>query len=447
MVIKTRHAFILLHIFFKMHSSFNIRVMVILQIRNSQTIYALFKLSSHLTLYPLIIFEFFIESVKQNDNMSLFKEIVSNFPIDRMSLEMTLPTPIITIFFMAVFEFNDTTGYNSKDITILLDIIQRHGVEYDPSVSTPRTWSKFKCVFKYEFKPVNTEQLARQRLQHLQQTSLKYQCRQVLMQKPFALNEAYAYAEAYKTMEQCAKVASNRHPSYVSPFNHTFSQPSFSYVNPGPTPMDLDVIQSYSRSDSSSSNNMSRVKCFHCGERGPIHHDCRKKLNSLQAKDRLGFWEATRSLDDQEVVKTGSIKKNQGIPVGLTRQGWCKKPLSPSVHENNVHVSNVQKLSSSRPSSIVDAAVGGRHKEDTDHGDILKVNELQNDCCHLMQLQASNDSDESLLLYGGSCIGKHMLTLLDSGASSSYVSPHLAKNCTTVDIEVREVEMAGGHKL
>ncbi|KAI9244135.1 hypothetical protein BDA99DRAFT_566388 [Phascolomyces articulosus] len=103
---------------------------------------------------------------------------------------------------------------------------------------------------------------------------------------------AYAYAEAYETVEQYAKVVSNHHPSYVSPFNHAFGQPSSSYVNPSPTLMDLDVIQSYGHGDSGPSNNMSCIKCFCCSERGHIHHDCHKKLNGLQAKDRLGFWEA-----------------------------------------------------------------------------------------------------------------------------------------------------------
>ncbi|KAG2221844.1 hypothetical protein INT45_003558 [Circinella minor] len=44
------------------------------------------------------------------------------------------------------------------------------GVEYDMTTSTPSTWSEFKHVFKYEFKPANAEQLARQRLQQLHQT-------------------------------------------------------------------------------------------------------------------------------------------------------------------------------------------------------------------------------------------------------------------------------------
>ncbi|KAG2214561.1 hypothetical protein INT45_010430 [Circinella minor] len=34
------------------------------------------------------------------------------------------------------------------------------GVEYDMTTSTPSTWSEFKRVFKYEFKPANAEQLA-----------------------------------------------------------------------------------------------------------------------------------------------------------------------------------------------------------------------------------------------------------------------------------------------
>ncbi|KAG2213216.1 hypothetical protein INT45_005520 [Circinella minor] len=96
---------------------------------------------------------------------------------------------------------------------------------------------------------------------------------------------------------------------------------------------------------------------------------------------------------------------------------------------------------------MVEATEGGQHKEDTDHGDILEVNKLQEDCCRLMQLQACKDGSESLPLYDGSCAGKRMLVLLDSGASSSYISPNMVKNLEMVQVEAREVETAGGHRL
>ncbi|KAG2212005.1 hypothetical protein INT45_005507 [Circinella minor] len=205
-------------------------------------------------------------------------------------------------------------------VTLLRDgaAIWWRGVEYDMTSSTPSTWSEFKHIFKYEFKPANAEQLARQRLQQLHQTGLveqyvrefhslmpelpdmdtkdalfnfvqglKYQCRlQVLMQKPFSLSEAYAYAEAYETAEQCAKVA-NRRPTNFSPFNKSFGQPSSSYVNQGPTPMDLDAIKSANhRYDGSSgggsynsryNDGSNRVKCFKCGERGHMRRDYKKR--------------------------------------------------------------------------------------------------------------------------------------------------------------------------
>ncbi|KAG2213215.1 hypothetical protein INT45_005519 [Circinella minor] len=217
-------------------------------------------------------------------------------------------------------------------VTLLCDGVATwwRGVEYDMMTLTPSTWSEFKHVFKYEFKPANAEQLARQRLQQLHQTGsveqyvwefhslmpelpdmdtkdalfnfvqgLKYQCRlQVLMQKPFSLSEAYAYAEAYETAEQCAKVA-NRRPTNFSPFNKSFGQPSSSYVNQGPTPMDLDAIKPAGRRYGGSSGGGSynsryndgsnRVKCFKCGEQGHMRRDC-KKRNQENRHGKQDFW-------------------------------------------------------------------------------------------------------------------------------------------------------------
>ncbi|KAG2209354.1 hypothetical protein INT45_002604, partial [Circinella minor] len=123
----------------------------------------------------------------------------------------------------------------------------------------------------------------------------------------------------------------------------------------------------------------------------------------------------------------------------------CRSTPS-SVHEIQVP-SSVQKSLSMCQKSTVEATEGGQHKEDTDHDDILEVNKLQEDCCRIMQLQACKDGSESLPLYDGSCAGKCMLVLLDSGASSSYISPNMVKNLETVQVEAREVETAGGHRL
>ena len=88
---------------------------------------------------------------------------------------------------------------------------------------------------------------------------LKYQCcLQVLMQKPFLLSKAYAYAEAYEIAKQYAKVSNNQRQSNFPPFNKSFGQPSSSYVNHGPTPIDLDAIKPvdhhYGRSNGGGSN-------------------------------------------------------------------------------------------------------------------------------------------------------------------------------------------------
>ncbi|KAG2216042.1 hypothetical protein INT45_007163 [Circinella minor] len=313
------------------------------------------------------------------------------------------------------------------------------GVEYDMTTSTPSTWSEFKHVFKYEFKPANAEQqLARQRLQQLQQTStveqyvhefrslmpelpdmntkdalfnfmqgLKYQCRlQVLMQKPFSLSEAYAYAEAYETAEQCAKIA-NRRPTNFSPFNKSFGQLSSSYVNQGPTPIDLDATK---LADSGFSAHAQSVE-------GLFVHQNSESLNKKKGR----WW------------TKGSESRKKGTLVGLTRCDQTTRSTPSSVHEIQVP-SSVQKSSSMCQKSMVEATEGGQHKEDTDHGDIL-------------ELRACKDGSESLLLYDGSCAGKRMLVLLNSGASSSYISPNMVKNLEMVQVEAREVETAGGHRL
>ncbi|KAG2208837.1 hypothetical protein INT45_009766 [Circinella minor] len=326
-------------------------------------------------------------------------------------------------------------------VTLLCDGIAMwwHGVEYDRLTSILSTWSKFKRVFNtieqyvHEFHLLMPELLdmdTKVTLFNFVQ-GLKYQCRlQVLMQKPFSLSEAYAYTEAYKTVEQCAKVA-NRHPTNFSPFNKLFGQLLSSYINQGPTPMDLDTIKLVDRQYGGSSGGGSynswyndgsnQVKCFKCGERGYMRRDCR--------------W-----------LTKGSESRKKGTPAGLTRCDQTTRSTPSSVHEIQVP-SSIQKSSSMCQKSMVEASEGGQHKEDTDHGDILEVNKLQEDCCQLMQLQACKDGSESLLLYDGSYAGKRMLVILDSGASSSYISPNIVTNLEMVQVEAREVETAGGHRL
>ncbi|KAG2216102.1 hypothetical protein INT45_001364 [Circinella minor] len=114
------------------------------------------------------------------------------------------------------------------------------------------------------------------------------------MQKPFSLSEAYAYAEAHETAEQCAKV-SDHHPLNFSPFNKSFGQSSPSFGNQGPTPMDLDAIRpanchydgsSSGRSYGSQLNDgTNRIKCFKYGECGHMRCDCKKRYQeNCQAK-------------------------------------------------------------------------------------------------------------------------------------------------------------------
>ena len=102
------------------------------------------------------------------------------------------------------------------------------------------------------------------------------------MQKPFLLSEAYAYAKAYETAEQCIKVSNNWRQSNFSPFNKSFGQLSSLYVNHGPTPMELRAIKlvdhRYGTSNGGrSTDGIMWVKCFKCGELGHIRRDCKSR--------------------------------------------------------------------------------------------------------------------------------------------------------------------------
>lgn len=171
-------------------------------------------------------------------------------------------------------------------------------LENDNTVATPRDWNQFSLAFRTEFKPENTEQLARQKLQELQQrttvssyirvfrdtmlelpemdvkdalfvftNSLKYQVKlHVLMNKPDSLHKAYELAEAFEAA-QC--VARGFHtPRFGNQFGfHNRNM----HITQGPTPMELDAVTTTPR-------DRSRVRCFRCGRTGHYRRECRQKI-------------------------------------------------------------------------------------------------------------------------------------------------------------------------
>lgn len=60
-------------------------------------------------------------------------------------------------------------------------------------------------------------------------------------------------------------------------------------------------------------------------------------------------------------------------------------------------------------------------------------------------LESLNAINSDLPLYLMSCNGRSVKVLLDSGASCSYVSPHLAVGCSVRNVAARQAETAGGH--
>ncbi|KAG0162091.1 hypothetical protein DFQ30_003830, partial [Apophysomyces sp. BC1015] len=70
---------------------------------------------------------------------------------------------------------------------------------------------------------------------------------------------------------------------------------------------------------------------------------------------------------------------------------------------------------------------------------------LKADKEHLNALNAMCTTD--LPLYSIKCNGQPITVLLDTGAGSSYITPWLVQGLPAQEVEGREVETAGGHKL
>lgn len=94
---------------------------------------------------------------------------------------------------------------------------------------------------------------------------------------------------------------------------------------------------------------------------------------------------------------------------------------------------------------LEEAAEGSQHDDDAVHVALIEEKKLQQDGCHLEELNSY--AGGSLPLYGGRMKNKKFLALIDTGASASYVSSRLCKDLVSMDVSTRDVETAGGHRL
>ncbi|KAL1925879.1 hypothetical protein VTP01DRAFT_7269 [Rhizomucor pusillus] len=105
------------------------------------------------------------------------------------------------------------------------------------------------------------------------------------------------------------------------------------------------------------------------------------------------------------------------------------------------------KESSVEQVHVVEATEGGQHRIVAVPEADVEVNRLQEDVIRLEGVYSCATPGESLPLYGGTCVKKRILALLDSGASSSYISSQFPKSIDSYDIDPRSVETAGEHRL
>lgn len=182
-------------------------------------------------------------------------------------------------------------------------------LEGDINVATPCDWDQFCDAFRTEFKPENAEQLARQKLQELQQRStvssyvrvfrdtmlelpemdvkdalfvftngLKYQVKlYLLINKPDTLHKAYELAESYEAAQFVARAVHNPRPFGQFGFHNNHRN---THVSQGPTPMELDTVAPAPR-------DRSRVRCFHCGKWVIIAENVDKGLVTIMAKHKV----------------------------------------------------------------------------------------------------------------------------------------------------------------
>lgn len=371
-------------------------------------------------------------------------------------------------------------------------------IQNDPDTYEPSTWYDFCVAFREEFKPNNSEQLAREALDRISQQTegsirayvasfrkhmlelpsmdpadaiyrfiqgLNDDARmQVLLQDLVTLRDAYNAAERF---ESAANIA--RGMRVDTPHAQRATIAGGTYREQG-DPMDLDAVygmqqggariprggswrQPFRNSGRSNMgfnsrgrgrgggprrNHNANIVCWHCGTMGHVERNCPTRnhaINSfIQQLDA-----SARSSRRQPQPQLHSMDTQDEFQVALDKAQFESATRSvESYHTNDVN------RDSTSPS--YSCAVDVPNDDEIQREEVIQDMTWEQDRTFLArQLTCASTTVSGLPLHRGYIHGHPVSILIDSGASANYMSPRLqSKADQVVPIMERNVETANG---